>query len=368
MSNSHGIKLPRIQVNRIPDAPDIAVVGGGRWAKIISTLLNEILPPCSHIYLCSPSQAKHLIQWVHSLPFAGNRFRVYESIDSLRKRPNLSAAIIANQSKDHARTGQLLLEFDFHVFIEKPSALNQIEAETLYQLARRKKLLLASGHVFQFAQFMLNFADRVNSEGTLSSLSFEWSDPQNEIRHGHKKTFDPSTPIVVDILPHIYSICRLFVNVGPMELCDVTLNNRCSDVTVALRAGQVEITAHLTRMADKRLRSIKAMLHESEMSLNFTTEPGTIKFGNQSVTADSGYSKENSPLRTQLFQFITAVCGEPPQHPAYSEDIIECGRLIERADHIYKEKKRGWLEYNTKNSKGDRVAEDILYALNEIND
>ena len=103
------------------------------------------------------------------------------------------------------------------------------------------------------------------------------------------------------------------------------------------------------------------------MSLNFITEPGTIKFGNQSVTADTGYSKENSPLRTQLFQFITAVCGEQPQHPAYSEDIIECGSLIERADHIYKEKKRKWLKYHTKNSKGDRVSEDILYALNEIN-
>jgi len=90
-------------------------------------------------------------------PVAANAARVAEECrcravgDFRELLPDLDAAIVAAPTCLHFGIGQELLRRGVHVLMEKPLAINTVEADHLVALARRQKLVLQVGHIERFS-------------------------------------------------------------------------------------------------------------------------------------------------------------------------------------------------------------------------
>src|SRR4051812_48286651 len=121
---------------RVGDRRDtLALVGGGRWARVIASVLADLELPFATVAVVSRSNAAILAQMFSASRFA--RFVVVPTIEEALNRFGLGAAIIANAARAHVASAECMIGRGIPVLIEKPAALSVEEARRLLQLADR---------------------------------------------------------------------------------------------------------------------------------------------------------------------------------------------------------------------------------------
>jgi predicted dehydrogenase len=160
------------------------------------------------------------------------------------------AMIVANAARDHFSVAKRALENRIPVLVEKPVTLTYSDTQTLVQISRQNETLFATAHVFLFARFIDKFSGFVAKSGAVTSIRIRWSDPKAEERYGEKKSFDPSLPIYVDLIPHALSVISMF---APFRSCDyrgAVLERGGSSLAVSLKLGEVFCEIELLRNGD----------------------------------------------------------------------------------------------------------------------
>jgi UDP-N-acetylglucosamine 3-dehydrogenase len=118
----------------------IAVIGAGAMGRNHVRILAG-LPGIDFVGVVDPGiDASHPHVAAHGVP-------VFASVDDL---PPVDAAVIATPTRYHYATGVELLGRGVHLLVEKPLALDAIEAAEMVRLARDKGVTLAVGHVERF--------------------------------------------------------------------------------------------------------------------------------------------------------------------------------------------------------------------------
>lgn len=341
-------------------AGKIAVIGGGRWARTIVVVLDELLPNKTAISMHSPSNADGLRNWIQNTGI--NRVEVANQWPKYSDHDRTDAVIVANAARFHFSATVLALLAGIPTLVEKPFTLTASDANLLVNMMKQLNVPLCAGHVLSFARYMQTFSDNITSCGSVKKINFTWSDPATEIRHGEHKRYDPSISAIHDIFPHILSFLRA-ITTDIISYEGVMFERGGAKIKLDLLAGNVLCAVNLERNAPSRCRLIQVETSDGLQVLDFTTEPGCIRAGDHEKVGDPQWSRAPGPLRSMLESFLaiaaTGKCNDTRLSPLLG---LEACRFTDLAVADYRTGLVTWLCSRRK----QKLDEDLRYALTEL--
>lgn len=327
--------------------------GGGRWAKVLTRVLREVLPQDELIDIWSPSNQQNVRSWVQAERMPG--------VEVLFEEPDLRiyrAALIANRARDHVDSALKTLGAGLPTLVEKPAALTEHQAMELVKAAESVKVVLYPALVLLYAEYLRLFAAGLDAPPELIEL--EWRDPMAEERWGMKKRFDSSISVIEDVLPHVYSVVCLFCQ-GSWNLESVNPLRGGQEVHCEFLVGSSRLRLQLGRNAEKRCRKLKVSGQGTSQTLDFSTEPGTIMAEGVSRAADPDWSNRSSPLTLMLSDFYKVVNTDfSSTLMPTSKDLVQMTSMSEQATHRAHQSLAAWWSQK----EGEQVDRD--YAKREL--
>ena len=349
-------------INCLSNCPShIAIVGGGRWARVLTEVLSEIVSKDIVISIYSLHNGKGMISWVLEKKFRQS-VTVYDDFPNLSNH-KVDAMIVANSASDHVIAIQKSLNSKIPVLVEKPVTMSYSSTLQMVKLAQEKKTFLASAHVFLFNRYLSNFSQLVFDSGGLKSIQIEWSDPISENRHGEQKNFDPSLPIFFDLLPHILSIINVIVGKKSIQYTNLIFHKGGSEVEIELMLEGVFCSVNLARNSNVRKRIINIM-SDQHLQLDFSQEPGVIKKESLNITGDEKWDLDIKPVAQMLSAFLVQSAGGKADLRLDIDLGLEANKLIDETLLSYNNSMISWLK--SKLIAPVIIDDDLQYALREI--
>ncbi len=284
----------------------VAIVGGGRWARVIASVLTESVSGEHTVSLHTRRGFEACVAWAGAR--GDPRLRVER--DWPIDRPD--AVVVANAARDHLAAAERAVEAGLPVLVEKPLGLDAARADALVSRARELGVTLAAGHVFLFAPLLAVFAERVAARGGPRAMALTWTDPAAEVRCGERKSCDASISVVEDVLAHAHSIGWAASGaLGTIDGADgpVSLTRDGKEARLTLRFDGVPLALTLAREAPARARRLEVTLADGQASIDFTVEPGTIVEDGAPVSVE--VLRSPGPLARMLGHFLHAAAGAP---------------------------------------------------------
>lgn len=217
---------------------------------------------------------------------------------------NPEAAIVVNKAAHHEGTAAKLLSAGIPTLIEKPFALNVAGVQRLDQLAYAGKVYLAAAHVLKFNEHLDDFAANLSLSPTKPHYaSITWTDPA-EGRH-----YDPTLPLVSDVMPHIVSIMdTLFPGRPPILEGWSNLGGE-----FRFMVGHLCVDVHLERDAETRQRIVEVACGRTVHRLDFTANPS-----------------DHNPLQKLIAAFLAGASGGHKDHRLDTRLAFMAAGLTER--------------------------------------
>lgn len=318
-------------------APILALVGGGRWARIYLSVLTA-MPLPFRIAVVTRHGAD---RFATARDASGEAVRVFRNIDALLSSGRPAGAIVANAALSHADSALRLLDARVPVLVEKPAAASMQDAAALAQAAAAAGVALMPALTFMHCAYLENFA-RVLSTCHLPAsptLVLEWVDAAAEARYGEVKTYDHATSAALDVLPHAWSVLTSVLGRQEFRIESCRAEEGGRRVLVRLDAAAVACELRIEREGVARRR----MLSVAEgPSIDFTNEPGTIASAEGQSAGDAGWgSRTDRPVRRQVESFLRALSA-PPDAQALA-DLEQSVRLASHCDALIKAQQRQLL-------------------------
>ncbi len=318
--------------------PDrVAVVGGGRWARVILDVLCDLLP--MHVALTVHTRAGGAVrEWQAEHP-RRNRIELGESLPAT----DVGAVIVANAARDHVAAAESALRAGSFVLVEKPLTPRFAATRDLLNRAAATGGRLAAAHVFLFARYVENFAAAMAVAGRPEAVEFIWTDPALEERHGEVKRYDAGLTVFADWLPHVLPILATFLPAWPASARLSAVRGGGAEVDLELEGTGVPCQVHLARNAAGRRRILQVRAAGEMCELDFSTEPGTLSVGGTARDADPEWATCRRPLARMLAAFLAWSAGatrDPRLDPAAG---LRCSQLVEELDAAYRISSGRWL-------------------------
>ncbi len=343
----------------------ILIVGGGRWSRVILNVLDIHLPLNIAISIFSKKNISFMRRWAR-LNLSHRSFHYYSCLDDVCFAEH-SACIVANSAHDHEYIAAKSLLFNVPVLVEKPLAPSLDAVHRLITLEQQTKSKLCCSLVFSFAKYIQRFVDSCAFLSKPIYLQFDWLDSFAQINYGESKSFDPSIPVFVDCLPHIFSIISPLIDVSNASISDLILNNGGSNVCINLYANKSTLSLNIARNYVKRVRLIKLYdSNQQSISLDFSTEPGVLDVCGESFSADPLWGRESSPLASMLLSFLDGVLSGTWDDRFNSHNSIPSSCLSNSLMPIYHQKQDAWVSFVSNSFSHVVNKADLAYALKEI--
>jgi len=123
----------------------IAVIGIGYWGKNLIREFSKI----SHVKTCVSLGNSENLKWVEeNFP----EIKTTLNLNDVLHDSEIEAVVLATPIKTHYRLSKKFLDAGKHVFVEKPICEKYSNAKKLSFLAKKKKLVLYTGYVFNHHQ------------------------------------------------------------------------------------------------------------------------------------------------------------------------------------------------------------------------
>ena len=341
---------------------NIAIIGGGRWARILSEVVCKIVPQ-SNFSVHSLNNSKGMRAWVSD---RGLNSRIVVSSFLPSFPPNTSNAIIvANAARDHEKTVEWALEEGYSVLVEKPLCLNLISAQRLATLAFTKNIYLATAHVFLFASYVDAFAKLVVEENEIESIHVLWMDPKVESRYGEMKGYDSSLPVYADWLPHILSILGTFMPTPANLAKNIGFRAGGAHLNIDVNYDHIPCEIELVRNGKRRQRIVEVITRQKNIILDFSLEPGVIYNDGSLLCGDLNWSHDEKPVAKMLKSFLASSDADVRDDRLDLSIGLNANRVIDEVTVIYQNALRSWLNLRFANYQND-IGNDLEYALTEM--
>ena len=349
-----------------PDAPRaVLIAGGGRWARTLAGIVMDWVPRRTRVLLLSPTGASDLRRWADARGVAPR-------VDILTEPPagnpdGPAAVLVANAARRHYPVALWSLDYAQAVLVEKPVALTRMQVERLRHEADRRGCLLAASQVLRFCHYLSAFVSDQARLGEVQSARLEWWDPITECRHGELKTFDTSIPVFVDVLPHVLTVLEAVFGQRPRGGTLLAVRRGGAEVALRLWLDSFPCNVVLARNAPERRRRLVVTRGETQSSLDWTVEPGTIRDDAGQRCADETWSERPTPLT----QMLTGFLGTPSAaraDPRFGMDsALAAASLIDHLYPLYADTLVQTLAEGTAAWDGlDPAPEPLRYGLREL--
>tara|TARA_B100000902_G_C27322441_1_gene925648 strand:- start:7209 stop:8195 length:987 start_codon:yes stop_codon:yes gene_type:complete len=143
---------------------NIAVIGCGHWGK---NLVRNFAELGSLAAVCDPND--RLAQSCAKQYSAGNL-----SFAAILESPDIDGVVLAVPAPHHASMALEVMNSGKHVYVEKPLAMDKVEAEAMIESAKENNVHLMVGHLLQYHPVFIAVRSLVDS-GELGSLRYIYS-------------------------------------------------------------------------------------------------------------------------------------------------------------------------------------------------
>ena len=288
----------------------MAVVGGGRWGRVIVSVLAEMNLPFDRIVVVTRANSQSMALFLETqCSKASLPFNIVPSLDELFANYHVGASVVVNAAHQHFDTSYRLIDQGVNVLIEKPLALSSKHVQTLLDKAMDSGVCLIPGLQYRFCSYIHHFAKLLSlSKKKPHNFFVKWSDQAGETRYGETKTYDHSIDVAQDVMPHVWTILstifgKTSINI---ESCQSKREGRYADFSVEMEGAQGHIALERDATQRQRIISVKFDANES-LSIDFSREPGLIYLNGKSISADPDWEKNPRPLARQLDYFLEAI-------------------------------------------------------------
>ncbi len=182
----------------------VAVIGCGHWGRNLVRNFYEL----GVLAAVCDSNTKSLDHLDPNI----NRFSDYSL---LLERDDINAIVIATPASTHYKLARAALLKDKHVYVEKPLAQNNSDAEELYRLACERGLILMVGHLLLYHP-AVNKLKHLISAGELGDIQYLNSDRRNFTRSPKR-----DLNVMWDLAPHDFSMMSYLLSSEPEEILAV---------------------------------------------------------------------------------------------------------------------------------------------------
>jgi predicted dehydrogenase len=346
-----------------PYPDNVAIIGGGRWARVLTEVLCDLVPLGVKLSVHSSRNAKMMMAWVSERGLV-KRISVSSSLPSFPSDAS-NAIIVANAARDHESSVEWALTQNYPVLVEKPLCLNFVAAQRLANLALARKVYLATAHVFLFASYVEAFSKHVTDVNKIVSIRVLWMDPQSESRYGEIKSYDPSLPIYADWLPHVISILGTLV-IGTDLLCEhLDFLKGGAHLKINLIYGQIPCAIELVRNGNSRQRVIEVITDQKKITLDFGKEPGSIYSDAKQLSADQNWTNKPKPVARMLAAFLQGATGGIRDSRLDMSIGLSASHVMNQTEFLYHVALLSWLNKELV-KKQDGINSDLRYTLIEI--
>jgi len=352
---------PKQYIDVCPD--NVAVIGGGRWARVVTEVLFGLIPPSTKLTVHSRRNSQAMVTWVSNRGL-NKLIGVSSCLPSFPLGAS-NAVIVVNAAHDHEGSVEWALTQGCSVLVEKPLCLNLVSAHRLSNLAFTKNSYLATAHVFLFASYVEAFSKLVSDQNGVISIRVLWMDPKSEDRYGETKSYDPGLPIYADWLPHIASILGTFV-VGQPQLCgNLELLRGGAHLNIHLKYNQIPCAIELVRNGDSRQRIIEVVTRRHKIVLDFGCEPGIISIDGVGLCGDPDWNDNPKPVAKMLAAFLKGAAGGIRDARLDMSIGVNATQVIDQTAPLYYAALLPWLN-NELQKHQEEMSSDLRYALTEI--
>ncbi|MBA3656405.1 MAG: Gfo/Idh/MocA family oxidoreductase [Gemmatimonadaceae bacterium] len=345
-----------------PVPSHIAVIGGGRWARVLTKALCGLVPPSTRITVHSARNAAGMKEWADSSVGLA-QVEVFPDWPVFTAPCN-AAGIVVNAARDHVESAARLIEHGVSTLVEKPVSTDLGGLQALMKVAEAKAVRLASAHIFAFAKYLDNFAEAVRSSGRVLDVEILWEDASREIRHGGEKSYDPGLPVFTDVLPHLVSLLSPLTAGEPALDGNIEMADGGAYVRFGLEWSGALCRIALKRNGERRQRILRVQTEREVLTLDFSEEPGTIRVGALEKLAHPGWSERDRPSAQMLTAFLGWASGGPADSRLGLENALTACRLSDELMTPYRAKQIECTMAALLSGRADDP--DVRYALTEL--
>lgn len=139
-----------------------------------------------------------------------SKYEKYDDLDKLKWFKKIDAVIIGIPPKEHYQMVKKCLLLGKHVLVEKPFVVNLEEGKELIELAKKKKLILAVNHNFQFSRAFIKLENEIK-KGSLGKIrSFYGVQFSNDTRRLPIWSEELPLGLFYDESPHFFYLLKKF--------------------------------------------------------------------------------------------------------------------------------------------------------------
>jgi UDP-2-acetamido-3-amino-2,3-dideoxy-glucuronate N-acetyltransferase len=176
----------------------IAVVGCGHWGKHLVRNFSAIGA------LCSISDPNSEIADQYASQYNIKKSSFTEIIND----PTIKGVVLAVPAHLHASMVIEAMSKGKHVFVEKPLAMNEAEAEVMIATAKKNKVQLMVGHLLQYHPIFKRIKEYVG-EGKIGEINYIYS---NRLSFGKVRT---NEDVIWSFAPHDISMILSLIGQEP---------------------------------------------------------------------------------------------------------------------------------------------------------
>nr|WP_249800402.1 MULTISPECIES: Gfo/Idh/MocA family oxidoreductase [unclassified Bradyrhizobium] len=286
----------------------LVIVGGGRWGRTWLSVVVAARGSADGVVLAARSRPDEVRVWAHSRAELAGLTVVPTVAEAMLVDRQPQAAIISSRPRDHVRDGMDALGHGLHALVEKPLGVDPESGRTLVAAAQHTKRILAVGTEFAYLPAFHQLSEEL--AGASADMTLIWDDVENEVRYGATKTRHEETGLLYDLLPHAFSIFRIFVPKAGLRIGAAQESPDGGQGWIEFhddRGGRHEFRCHTKAKARRRLLDIRT--ESGHVSVDFSGVHGLMTINGQPHALDESMSAMNSTLRLELGAFLSQMMG-----------------------------------------------------------
>ncbi|MRH41166.1 gfo/Idh/MocA family oxidoreductase [Aquibacillus halophilus] len=160
------------------------VIGSGYFGYGLAKIIHDDVPGGKVVAVYDPNNAEEIVRELNC--------EQEMDIDSLCKREDIDAVIIASPNAYHKEPVLYAAKYNKHVFCEKPIALSYQDCDQMIKITKKNDLVFMAGHVMNFMDGVRK-AKRIINDGKIGDILFchaertGWEDAQEHVSWKKKK-------------------------------------------------------------------------------------------------------------------------------------------------------------------------------------
>lgn len=288
----------------------LAVIGGGRWSKVVLNVLAKLNLEIDSIALVSTQNYNATVEFAKVYCKEKSKksdfITVHRNLHEVLNDDDITHVYIANLPHYHFQSALESIRAGKHVLVEKPFNVSTEELKSLVELARNRSLLFMINHEFRLASYIHDLrSELIKNPSDIKRIDIVWNDAFIEKKWEQIKTPDYTTNVLNDLFPHVISILITLFGEKRISLSELNIEDGGDHINLTFLYDTYEVFIDLSRLAKQTTRYIALeFLNDDTYHLDFTQEPGKLTFNKNEISIDAAWSRNLKPLEAALALFF----------------------------------------------------------------